>query len=157
MMGAVEMAQAHLPAEQPRYAMGRRTPAQLVELVARGVDMFDCVLPTRVARNGTAFTYKGTISIKGGFNKNDLRPIEENCHCYACKNFSRAYLRHLLSVNELLGLRMLSVHNSYMYLKVMSDIREHLAAGTFSEFRKEFVANYVPTRKVLAGRESVSV
>ena len=157
MMKAVEITEPHLPENKARYAMGLGTPAQLVELVARGVDMFDCVLPTRVARNGTAFTYKGTISIKGGFNKADLRPIEENCHCYACKNFTRAYLRHLLNVNEILGLRMLSVHNSYMYLKVMSDIREHLAAGTFAEFRKQFVENYVPTRKVLAGRESVTV
>jgi queuine tRNA-ribosyltransferase len=157
MMKAVEITEPHLPENKARYAMGLGTPAQLVELVARGVDMFDCVLPTRVARNGTAFTYKGTISIKGGFNKADLRPIEENCHCYACKNFSRAYLRHLLNVNEILGLRMLSVHNSYMYLKVMADIREHIAAGTFAEFRRDFVANYVPTRKVLAGRESVSV
>jgi queuine tRNA-ribosyltransferase len=157
MMKAIEITEPFLPENKARYAMGLGTPAQLVELVARGVDMFDCVLPTRVARNGTAFTYKGTISIKGGFNKADFRPIEENCHCYACKNFSRAYLRHLLNVNEILGLRMLSVHNSYMYLKVMQDIREHLAAGTFADFRREFVKNYVPTRKVLAGRESVAV
>ena len=100
-----------------RWALG--TPAQLVELVARGVDMFDCVLPTRVARNGTAFTRKGTISIKGGAVKADFGPIEPGCGCYACVNFSRAYLRHLLNVNEILGLRMLSVHNSYLYLDVM--------------------------------------
>src|SRR3954470_4953057 len=157
MFSAIEMAEPHLPSEKAHYAMGLGTPAQLVELVARGVDMFDCVLPTRVARNGTAFTYKGTISIKGGFNKADFRPIEENCHCYACKNFTRAYLRHLLNVNEILGLRMLSVHNSYMYIRVMNEIRDHLAKGTFGEFRKEFVANYIPSRKVLAGRESVAV
>jgi queuine tRNA-ribosyltransferase len=153
MMKAVEYTEPFLPANKARYAMGLGTPAQMVELVARGVDMFDCVLPTRVARNGTAFTRKGTISIKAGFNKSDFRPIEEGCDCYACKNFTRAYLRHLLNVNEILGLRMVSVHNSHMYLKVMEDIRASLAAGTFAEFRREFVANYVPSRKVLSARE----
>jgi queuine tRNA-ribosyltransferase len=152
MMKAVELTEPFLPTSQPRYAMGLGTPAQLVELVARGVDMFDCVLPTRVARNGTAFTSKGTVSIKAGFNKADWRPIEEGCKCYACQNFSRAYLRHLLNVSEILGLRMLSVHNSHMYLQLMADIRSHLAAGTFGEFRAQFVANYVPTRKILSAR-----
>jgi queuine tRNA-ribosyltransferase len=157
MMKAVEYTEPFLPSDKPRYAMGLGTPAQMVELVARGVDMFDCVLPTRVARNGTAFTYKGTISIKAGFNKADFRPIEEGCECYACKNFTRAYLRHLLNVDEILGLRMLSVHNSHMYMKVMEDIRKHIAAGTFSEFRREFEAHYIPTQKVLAGRAKVVV
>jgi queuine tRNA-ribosyltransferase len=157
MMHAVELAEPHLPENKPRYAMGLGTPAQIVELVARGVDMFDCVLPTRVARNGTAFTYKGTVSIKAGFNKADFRPIEEGCECYACRNFTRAYLRHLLNVDEILGLRMLSVHNSYMYMKVMRDIREHLAAGTFREFREMFARTYIPTQKVLAGRNVTSL
>ena len=153
MMRAVELTEPFLPANRPRYAMGLGTPAQLVELVARGVDMFDCVLPTRVARNGTAFTSKGTISIKAGYAKADWRPIEEGCKCYACQNFSRAYLRHLLNVSEILGLRMLSVHNSYMYMKLMADIRTHLAEGTFGAFRREFVAHYIPSRKVLSARE----
>ncbi len=152
MMRAIEITAPYLPPGKPRYAMGLGTPAQLVELVARGVDMFDCVLPTRVARNGTAFTSLGTISIKGGFNKMDFRPIEQGCACYACRNFSRAYLRHLLNVNEILGLRMLSVHNSHFYLKVMMDIRKSIAEGTFLEFKEEFIARYVPTRKVLEGR-----
>lgn len=152
MLRAVEMTVPFLPPKQPRYAMGLGTPAQLVELVARGVDMFDCVLPTRVARNGTAFTSLGTISIKGGFNKADFRPIEEGCPCFACRHFTRAYLRHLLNVNEILGLRMLSVHNSHMYMRLMSDMRAHLAAGTFSQFRQQFVSQYVPTRKILADR-----
>jgi queuine tRNA-ribosyltransferase len=149
---AVELTEPFLPAAQPRYAMGLGTPAQLVELVARGVDMFDCVLPTRVARNGTAFTRKGTVSIKAGFNKTDFRPIEDDCGCYACRNFTRAYLRHLLNVNEILGLRMVSVHNSHLYLRVMSEMRQHLAEGTFDEFRREFVSGYVPSRRVLLGR-----
>ncbi len=152
MMNAVEATEPFLPPDRARYAMGLGTPAQMVELVARGVDMFDCVLPTRIARNGTAFTTKGTISIKAGFNKTDWRPIEEGCRCYACRNFSRAYLRHLLNVGEILGLRMLSVHNTHMYLKLMADMRAHLAAGTFGEFRREFVANYVPSAKILAAR-----
>ncbi len=152
MMRAIEMTEPLLPAHQPRYAMGLGTPAQLVELVARGVDMFDCVLPTRVARNGTAFTRKGSISIKGGGYKADFRPIEEGCDCFACRNFSRAYLRHLLNVGEILGLRMLSVHNTRMYLRVMEDIRAAIAAGTFTEFRRDFAASYVPTKKVLLAR-----
>src|ERR1700691_4033382 len=93
MLRAVERAEPHLPAHKARYAMGLGTPAQMVELIARGVDMFDCVLPTRIARNGTAFTTKGTINIKASFNKADLGPIEQGCECYACKNFTRAYLR----------------------------------------------------------------
>jgi queuine tRNA-ribosyltransferase len=153
MMKAVEYTEPFLPANKARYAMGLGTPAQMVELVARGVDMFDCVLPTRVARNGTAFTKTGTINIKAGFNKSDFRPIEEGCECYACKNFTRAYLRHLLNVEEILGLRMVSVHNSHMYLKTMSDIRAALTAGTFAEFRRDFAATFIPSRKILAARE----
>ncbi len=152
MMRAVELAEPFLPPDKPRYAMGLGTPAQLVEMVARGVDMFDCVLPTRVARNGTAFTRTGTISIKGGMFKSDFRPIEEGCDCFACKNFTRAYLRHLLNVGEILGLRMVSVHNSHIFIKHMTEIRSHIAAGTFSEFRREFIANYRPTKKVLLAR-----
>jgi queuine tRNA-ribosyltransferase len=132
--------------------MGLGTPAQIVELVARGIDMFDCVLPTRVARNGTAFTRKGTYAIKGGACKADFRPLEEGCGCFACANFTRAYVRHLLNVNEILGLRLVSIHNSHLYLQLMVDIREHIAAGTFGEFRREFIANYTPTRRVLASR-----
>lgn len=156
MLQAIEMTEPFLPENQPRYAMGLGTPAQLVELVARGVDMFDCVLPTRVARNGTAFTRKGSISIKGGAYKADFRPIEAGCDCYACRNFTRAYLRHLLNVNEILGLRMLSVHNTRMYLRVMEDIRATIADGTFEDFRRQFAATYVPTQKVLLARAAAA-
>ncbi|MGA2749607.1 MAG: tRNA guanosine(34) transglycosylase Tgt [Verrucomicrobiota bacterium] len=152
MMRAVEMTEPFLPPLLPRYAMGLGTPAQLVELVARGVDMFDCVLPTRVARNGTAFTRKGTVSIKGGAVKSDFGPIETGCDCFACKSFTRAYVRHLLNVNEILGLRLLSIHNSHLYLAVMRDIRAHLAAETFAEFRRQFAAAYVPSQKILSSR-----
>ncbi len=156
MMRAIEITEPFLPAEQPRYAMGLGTPAQLVELVARGVDMFDCVLPTRVARNGTAFTRKGSISVKAGACKADFRPIEEGCDCFACKNFTRAYLRHLLNVGEILGLRMLSVHNTHMYLRVMKEVRAAIADGTFAEYRREFAASYVPTQKVLLARAAAA-
>ena len=156
MMRAVEITEPHLPPGKPRYAMGLGTPAQLVELVARGVDMFDCVLPTRVARNGTAFTRKGSISIKAGAYKSDFRPIEETCDCYACRNFTRAYLRHLLNVGEILGLRMLSVHNTRMFLKVMEEVRAAIANGSFAVYRKEFAANYVPTQKVLLARAAAA-
>jgi queuine tRNA-ribosyltransferase len=145
MFAAVEMTEPHLPEQKARYAMGLGTP--------RGVDMFDCVLPTRVARNGTAFTKRGTFSIKGGAYKADFKPIEEDCDCFACRHFTRAYLRHLLNVNEILGLRMVSVHNSHMFLKLMENVRAHLAAGTFSDFRREFIANYRPTEKVLLARQ----
>ena len=157
MMRAVELTEPHLPADKPRYAMGLGTPAQMVELIARGVDMFDCVLPTRVARNGTAFTRRGTVNIKAGFNKSDFRPIEEGCECFACRHHTRAYLRHLLNVNEILGLRMLSVHNSHIYLKIMAEVRTHLAAGTFTDFRREFIANYRPTSKVLSARAAATL
>ncbi len=156
MMKAVELAEPFLPAHKPRYAMGLGTPAQLVELVARGVDMFDCVLPTRIARNGTAMTRKGSVNIKAGFNKADFGPIEEGCECYACRHHTRAYLRHLLNVNEILGLRMVSVHNSHMIIQVMTDIRAHLAAGTFGEFRREFIAGYKPSKKVMLARAAAA-
>ena len=157
MFQAVEMSVPHLPAHKARYAMGLGTPAQMLELVARGVDMFDCVLPTRVARNGTAYTQRGAVGIKGGQFKADFRPIEEGCDCFACKRFTRAYLRHLLNVNEILGLRMLSVHNTHLFLKIMADARAHLAAGTFAEFYRDFVANYVPSRKILAARKTTDL
>jgi queuine tRNA-ribosyltransferase len=153
MLKAIEFTEPFLPAHKARYAMGLGTPAQMVELIARGVDMFDCVLPTRIARTGTAVTHAGAFGLKGGAYKADFRPIEEGCECFACKNFTRAYLRHLLNVNEILGLRMVSVHNSHLYLKVMAEARAAIAAGTFAEFYRRFIANYTPSQKVLAQRK----
>lgn len=152
MMHAVEISEPYLPENKARYAMGLGTPAQLVELVARGIDMFDCVLPTRVARNGTAYTSGGAINLRAGHQKEDFGPIEEGCECFACTHHTRAYLRHLLKAGEILGLRMLSVHNSHFYHKVMRQIRRHLAEGTFDDYREEFIARYKPTSKVLEGR-----
>ena len=152
MMHAVEISEPYLPENKARYAMGLGTPAQLVELVARGIDMFDCVLPTRVARNGTAYTSGGAINLRAGHQKENFGPIEEGCKCFACMHHTRAYLRHLLKAGEILGLRMLSVHNSHFYHEVMRQIRRHLAEGTFDDFREEFIARYQPTSKVLEGR-----
>ena len=156
MMRAIELAEPHLPAHKARYAMGLGTPAQMVELVARGVDMFDCVLPTRIARTGTAVTHEGAFALKGSAYKTDFRPIEEGCECYACRTFTRSYLRHLLRANEILGLRMVSVHNSHLYLKVMTEMRAAIAAGTFGDYYRTFIANYKPSQKVLAARKAAS-
>ena len=142
MMQAVEWAEAHLPQDRTRYAMGLGTPPQMIEMIARGVDMFDCVLPTRLARNGTAFTRAGTIALKNAGFAEDPGPIEEGCTCYACANFNRAYLRHLIKAEEILGLRLVTLHNLHFYLGVARKAREAILAGTFAEYRREFVAGY---------------
>jgi queuine tRNA-ribosyltransferase len=147
MMAAVEYAVPYLPQDRPRYAMGLGTPPQMVEMVARGIDMFDCVLPTRIARNGTAFTETGTINLKNACFTMDEAPIEEGCDCYACANFSRAYLRHLVKAEEILGLRLITLHNLHFYLGLMRRVRAALEAGTFGDFRREFVAGYKPHKE----------
>lgn len=145
MYRAIECAVPFLPADHARYAMGLGTPPQIIEMIARGVDMFDCVLPTRLARNGTAFTQAGTINLKNAPFAEDPGPIEDGCACYACARFSRAYLRHMVKAEEILGLRLISIHNLHFYLNLAARARAHIEAGTFQEFRREFVANYVPT------------
>jgi queuine tRNA-ribosyltransferase len=142
MMRAVESAEPFLPADRPRYAMGLGTPPQLLEMVARGMDMFDCVLPTRLARNGTAFTATGTVNLKNAEFALDKRPIEENCACPACRAFMRGYIRHLIKAEEILGLRLVTLHNLHFYLNLMSRARTEIEGGTFNQFRKAFVAEY---------------
>jgi queuine tRNA-ribosyltransferase len=142
MMRAVESAVPFLPADRPRYAMGLGTPPQLLEMVARGMDMFDCVLPTRLARNGTAFTAAGTLNLKNAEFALDKRPIEENCACPTCGEFMRGYIRHLIKAEEILGLRLVTLHNLHFYLNLMSRAREEIEGGTFNPFRKAFVAEY---------------
>jgi len=142
MMRAVESAEPFLPADRPRYAMGLGTPPQLLEMVARGMDMFDCVLPTRLARNGTAFTATGTVNLKNAEFALDKRPIEENCACPACRAFTRGYIRHLIKAEEILGLRLITLHNLHFYLNLMSRARTEIEGGTFNQFRKAFVAEY---------------
>jgi len=142
MMRAVEWAEPLLPGNKPRYAMGLGTPPQLLELIARGMDMFDCVLPTRLARNGTAFTATGTINLKNAEFILDKNPIEENCMCDACHQFSRGYIRHLIKSEEILGLRLITLHNLHFYLNLMNQARAEIEKGTFDQFRKAFVARY---------------
>jgi len=142
MMRAVESAEPFLPIDKPRYAMGLGTPPQMLEMIARGMDMFDCVLPTRLARNGTAFTTTGTLNSKNAEFALDKSPIEENCACPACREFSRGYIRHLIKAEEILGLRLITVHNLHFYLNLMSRARTEIERGTFDQFRKAFVAEY---------------
>jgi queuine tRNA-ribosyltransferase len=142
MMLAVENSEPFLPADKPRYAMGLGTPPQMLELIARGVDMFDCVLPTRLARNGTAFTAGGTLNLKNAEFALDKRPIEESCGCPACRDFSRGYIRHLVKAEEILGLRLITVHNLHFYLTLMAQARAAIEDGTFDSLRRQFVSGY---------------
>jgi len=142
MMRAVEASEPFLPKETPRYTMGLGTPPQMLEMIARGIDMFDCVLPTRLARNGTAFTATGTVNLKRAEFALDKTPIEEGCTCHACQEFTRGYIRHLIKAEEILGLRLITLHNLHIYLDLMRQAREHIENGSFEEFRKRFVSNY---------------
>jgi len=131
-----------LPRDKPRYLMGVGAPEDLVEGVARGVDMFDCVLPTRLARHGTAFTSRGNLIIKNQANFNQFIPLDENCDCYVCRNYTRAYLRHLFKAGEILALRLLSYHNIYFLTSLMSKMHEALELDNFSQFYQQFYAQY---------------
>ena len=130
-----------LPEDKPRYLMGVGTPEDLVEGVSQGIDMFDCVMPTRNARNGWLFTRYGDIKIRNNKYKDDLRPLDPTCDCYACKHFSRAYLHHLQKVNEILGARLNTIHNLHYYLHLMQEIRDALDADRFEEWKAEFYEN----------------
>ena len=142
MMQAIDDCIGELPTEKPRYLMGVGKMHQMLEAVSRGVDMFDCVMPTRFARNGAAFTRRGRFSIKAGEWKADTRPIDESCSCYTCRNFSRAYVRHLLNVNEMLGPRLVTVHNIHTYMTFMQNMRDAIRNGSFDEFRRAFESDY---------------
>jgi queuine tRNA-ribosyltransferase len=144
MIKAVESGEPFLPKDKPRYVMGLGTPPQLLEMIARGMDMFDCVLPTRLARNGTAFTSAGTLNLKNAEFTKDKGPIEEGCGCPSCRDFTRGYIRHLIKAEEILGLRLITMHNLHFYLDLMRQVREKIDHGIFDEFRREFVANYEP-------------
>jgi queuine tRNA-ribosyltransferase len=136
-----------LPAGQPRYLMGVGTPIDLVECVARGIDMFDCVMPTRNARNGQLFTSEGPVNIKNRQYAEDDGPVDPNCACYTCRNFSRAYLRHLYVAGEMTGATLNTLHNLSFYLDTMSRIREAIAFGRFEDFRQSFHQTF--TRRAL--------
>jgi len=142
MLENVERCTSLLPERQPRYLMGCGTPVEILEAVARGVDMFDCVMPTRNGRNGTAFTAFGKLPVKNGAYRDDMKPLEEGCGCAACRNYSRAYLRHLFNAGEVLGLRLVTYHNLYFYHRLMADIRQAIAAGAFEQLRRERTERY---------------
>jgi queuine tRNA-ribosyltransferase len=142
MMDAVDVTEPFLPTGKPRYAMGLGQPDQLVEMVRRGVDMFDCVLPTRVARNGGAYTRSGFINLRSAEFAKDPRPIDPAGTCYACQNFSRAYIRHLLKSGEILGLRLVTLHNVWFYLNLMSEMRQAIETERFSEWAETFLREY---------------
>jgi queuine tRNA-ribosyltransferase len=144
MVRAIESSAPFLPREKPRYAMGLGTPPQMLEMIARGIDLFDCVLPTRLARNGTAFTPTGTLNLKNAEFIRQKGPIEENCTCYACSDFSRGYIRHLIKAEEILGLRLITLHNLHFYLDLMRQARERIENQAFDEFRRGFVSQYAP-------------
>ncbi len=127
-----------MPHEKPRYLMGVGTPTYMVESVLRGIDMFDCVYPTRVGRNGTAITGKGRVVIRNAVYSKDFSPIDPDCECYVCKNYTRAYLRHLIKANEILGMRLLSWHNLYYLIDLMKQAREAIKADKYLDFRKDF-------------------
>ena len=140
MYAAVEASVPFLPEDKPRYVMGLGVLSQMTECVARGIDMFDCVIPTRVARHGTAITRHGNVAIKAAKWARDPGPVEEGCDCYCCQNFSRAYVRHLLHAGEILGVRLLTIHNVHRLCAFMREMREAIAAGTFSQFRRSVAA-----------------
>ncbi len=131
-----------LPEDKPRHLLGIGSPEDFFEGVARGIDIFDCVLPTRIARNGALFIRTGRLNIRNAQYADDAAPIEEGCDCYACRHFSRAYLRHLIMAKEILGLRLATLHNLHFMLNLMREIREAILAGAFSALKKEFLANY---------------
>ena len=143
MYDLIEMTAAALPADRPRYVMGIGKPEDLVEAVARGVDMFDCVLPTRNARNGQAFTADGPVTIKHARYARDPGPLDAGCGCYTCRTFSRAYLRHLFLADELLSHRLLSLHNVHFFVELTKAMRAAVADGDFGGFRSRFFARYV--------------
>lgn len=132
-----------LPKNKPRYLMGVGTPLDLIVSVDSGVDMFDCVLPTRVARNGTLYTWQGKVSIKREQYKRDPRPLDEECGCYTCKNYSRAYLRHLFLGGEILSSRLNTIHNLSFYLQLMTKVRKSIVDGTWNSFRNDCLTRFV--------------
>ena len=135
----IEAVEPHMPVDKPRYLMGVGTPINILEAVSRGVDFFDCVMPSRNARHGNVFTSQGLVNLNNNKYLRDPRPIDENCDCTVCKTFTRSYIRHLFKARELLGMRLCVYHNLYFYNKLMRDIREHLEAGTFTAFKEEQV------------------
>ena len=146
MYDMLEKIEPYMPKEKPRYLMGVGTPDCLIEGVLRGVDMFDCVLATRIARNGTVFTRNGRLVIRNQTSAEEFFPIEEDCDCYACRHNSRAYIRHLLKAGEITGARLCSIHNLRFLLRMMEEIRQAILEDRFLDYRRDFYARYDMTR-----------
>jgi queuine tRNA-ribosyltransferase len=142
MFEMIEVLDELLPKDQPRYLMGVGTPTDLIQAVQHGVDMFDCVIPTRNARNGQLFTSFGKVNIRNEKYKYDFNPIDENCECETCKNFTRSYIRHLFNIKEVLGLRLATIHNLHYYLNLMELMREYIQLGDFSKWSENYLNNY---------------
>lgn len=131
-----------LPADKPKHLLGISEPDDMFEAVAQGIDTFDCVSPTRVARNGAAYTLDGRYNIKGAKHKLDFGPVDPDCDCYTCQNYSRAYIHHLLRAKEMLGATLMSIHNEHFIIKLVSDIRTSILDETFEIFRKTWLSRY---------------
>jgi queuine tRNA-ribosyltransferase len=142
MYRVIEETTPYLPTGKARYLMGVGAPEDLIEAVIRGIDMFDCVLPTRIARNGTVFTRKGKVVVRNAVYSEDPRPFEEGCSCYACTNYSRAYVRHLIKADEMFGLRLTTLHNLHFLIQLMRDIRQAILDNRLLDFRAEFYDHY---------------
>ncbi len=142
MYEALDVVEPILPENKPRHLLGVGSPLDILESVARGMDTFDCVLPTRLARNGAVYTKNGRVNLRNAIFATDRKSIEKNCDCYACQNFSRGYIRHLLMVNEVLGIRLTTIHNLFFILELMRGIREAIEKGEFGGFKKEFIKKF---------------
>ena len=142
MYNMLDVVRPYLPENMPHYLMGVGTPDYILEGIERGIDMFDCVLPTRIARNGTAMTSKGKVVVRNAKYKRDFSPLDEECHCYCCKNFSKAYLRHLVNCNEILAAELLSIHNITFLLKLVEGARQAIKEDRFADYKQQFYQKY---------------
>jgi len=140
MLKLLDHIKSHMPEDKPRYLMGVGTPEDIVEAVRRGIDMFDCVMPTRNARTGFLYTSTGIIKIRNSKYKDDTRPVDENCSCYTCRNYSRSYLRHLDKCKEILSSRLNTIHNLHYYQQLMQDIRTAIEEDRFDDYVEDFYA-----------------
>ncbi len=138
----IEFLSPIIPEQKPKYFMGLGMPEQILEMVSLGIDIFDCGMPTRIARTGTTFSWKGKFNIKNALYKNDLSPLDKDCDCFVCKNYNRSYIRHLFNAKEILGMRLNSYHNLYFLCRFMEDIQKNIEKGTFAEFKNGFIKNY---------------
>ncbi len=148
MYAAIDYSIPHLPKDKPRYLMGVGEPVDIIEGVIRGIDMFDCVLPTRIARHGHAFTKYGRINLKNAKYTEDFTPIEEGCDCYACQNYTKAYIRHLIKSNETLGGRLLSIHNIRFLIRLTENLRQAIKEDRLLAFRDEFYQDYFSSKTI---------